>query len=203
MSRHFALATSTFLAVSLALTGCAAPPSPTQSAAPKASPLSAEQARSAFEAIATASCDKAMAEGVVEQSLGAEGFTLVMVPKDQGYQDFSAAYFEPADTYELIWETDALSACGAAIQFAMAQESGTEVDLAVSFDETDGSFATEQDLGEYGMSNLKYEVANGLLSAIEIQGSSSPDKRSIRYGNLQEADWNILRTAVDRYLADK
>ncbi len=203
MSRHFALATSTILAVSLALTGCAAPPSPTQSPTPTTSPLSAEQARSAFEAIATASCDKAMAEGVVEQSLGTEGFTLVMVPKDQAYQDFSAAYFEPADTYELIWETDALSACGAAIQFAMAQESGTEVDLAVSFDETDGSFATEQDLGEYGMSNLKYEVANGLLSAIEIQGSTSPDKRSIRYGNLQEADWNILRTAVDRYLADK
>ena len=203
MSRHFALATSAILTVSLALTGCAATPSPIQSATPTASPLSAEQARSAFEAIATASCDKAMAEGVVEQSLDADGFTLVMVPKDQGYQDFSAAYFEPADTYELIWETDALSACGAAIQFAMAQESGTEVDLAVSFDETDGSFATEQDLGEYGMSNLKYEVTNGLLSAIEIQGSSSPDKRSIRYGDLQEADWNILRTAVDRYLADK
>lgn len=203
MSRQFALATSTFLAASLALTGCAATPSPTQIPTPTASPLSAEQARSAFEAIATASCDKAMAEGVVEQSLEADGFTLVMVPKDQGYQDFSAAYFEPADTYELIWETDALSACGAAIQFAMAQESGTEVDLAVSFDETDGTFATEQDLGEYGMSNLKYEVANGLLSTIQIQGSSSPDKRSIRYGNLQEADWNILRTAVDRYLADK
>jgi len=203
MSRHFALATSSFLAASLALTGCASTPSPTQSATPTASALTAEQARRAFEAIATASCDKAMAEGVVEKSLDADGFTLVMVPKDQGYQDFSAAYFEPADTYELIWETDALSACGAAIQFAMAQESGTEVDLAVSFDETDGSFATEQDLGEYGMSNLKYEVANGLLSAIEIQGSTSPDKRSIRYGNLQEADWNILRTAVDRYLADK
>lgn len=188
---------------SLLLASCSPIPSPTQSAAPTASPLSAEQAQSAFEAIATASCDKAMAEGVVEQSLDANGFALVMVPKDQGYQDFSAAYFEPADTYELIWETDALSACGAAIAFAMAQESGTEVDLAVSFDETDGSFATEQDLGEYGMSNLKYEVTNGLLSAIEIQGSSSPDKRTIRYGNLQEADWNILRTAVDRYLADK
>ena len=173
------------------------------SATPTASPLSAKQARSAFEAIATASCDKAMAEGVVEQSLDAQGFTLVMVPKDQGYQDFSAAYFEPADTYELIWETDALSACGAAIQFAMAQESGTEVDLTVSFDETDGSFATEQDLGEFGMSKLKYEIAEGLLSTIETQGSTGPDKRSIRYGNLQEADWNILRTAVDRYLADK
>lgn len=203
MSRHFAFSTSAILVAALALTGCAPAATTNQSPSPSASPLTAAQALKAFEAIATASCDKAMAEGVVEKSVDANGFTLVMVPKDQGYQDFSAAYFEPADTYELIWESDALSACGAALQFAMAQESGTEVDLAVRFDETDGSFATEQDLGEFGLSNLKYEIADGFISTIETQGSSGPDKREIRYGNLQEADWKILRTAVERYLADK
>ncbi len=203
MSRHFAFSVGAVLASSIALASCAPAPTLSPTSAPSVSPLSAEQARVAFEKIATASCDKAMAEGVVEQSEAADGFTLVMVPKDQAYQDFSAAYFEPTDKFELIWETDALSACGAAIQFAMAQDSGTDVDMAVSFDETDGTFSTEQDLGEFGVSKLKYEVAGDLLTTIEILESATPDKRTIRYGNLQEADWNILRTAVDRYLADK
>ncbi len=187
----------------LIFASCAPAPISNQTSAPSVSPMSAEQARDAFEKISTASCDKAMAEGVVEQSEAADGFTLVMVPKDQAYQDFSAAYFEPADKFELIWETDALSACGAAIQFALAQDSGTDVDMSVSFDETDGTFSTEQDLGEFGVSKLKYEVAADLLTTIEIIDSATPDKRTIRYGNLQESDWNILRTAVDRYLADK
>lgn len=190
-------------ALAVLLSSCSAAPSANQSVSPKASPLTAEQARDAFEVIATASCDKAMAEGVVEQSLDPNGFTLVMVPKDQAYQDFSAAYFEPADTYELIWEVDALSACGAAIQFALAQESSAEVDLAVSFDQNDGSFLTVQDLGEFGISKLKYKVADSLLSSVETQGSANSATRSISYGNLQDADWQILRTAVDRYLAGK
>lgn len=185
------------------LSSCSAMPSTNQSVSPKASPLTAEQARDSFEVIATASCDKAMAEGVVEQSIDPNGFTLVMVPKDQVYQDFSAAYFEPADTYELIWEADALSARGAAIQFALAQESGTEVDLTVSFDQNDGSYLTVQDLGEFGISKLKYQVADSLLSSVETQSSADTAIRTIRYGNLQDSDWQILRTAVDRYLAGK
>jgi hypothetical protein len=42
-----------------------------------------------------------------------------------------------------------------------------------------------------------------LLSRIEVLDEASIDARMIRYGNLQDADWNILRTAVDRYLDDK
>ena len=161
------------------------------------------EAKAVFEKIATASCDKAMAEGVVEQSQSTDGFTLVMVPKDEAYLDFSAAYFEPDDTYELIWEVDALSSCGAAISFALAEEAGVESDLQVSFNPADSTFETLQDLGEYGTNRLKYNITDGLLGQIEVLDSTEVDIRTISYGNLQETDWNILRTAVDRYLEDK
>jgi hypothetical protein len=190
---------------SLLLTSCSAPVAPT--ATPAASEtvkaLTPAEAKTQFEAIANASCDKAMAEGVVEQSTSLDGFTLVMVPKDDAYLDFSAAYFEPDDNYELIWETDAFSACGASINFSLAAEAGVESDLKVSFNQADSTFETFQDLGEYGTSRLKYKVTDGFLSEIEILDSTVVDIRTIRYGNLSLDQWSILRTAVDRYLADK
>lgn len=165
--------------------------------------LTPAEAKTKFETIANASCDKAMAEGVVEQSIASDGFTLVMVPKEEGYKDFSAAYFEPADKYELIWEADAFSACGASISFSLAAEAGVESDIEVAFNSTDSTFETTQDLGEFGISRLRYNFENGLLSQIEILDSTVADVRSIRYGNLSDDDWKILRTAVDRYLADE
>lgn len=193
------------LGASLLLTSCAPTARPNASPAPTETvkALTPAEARLEFEAIANASCDKAMAEGVVEQSTSLDGFTLVMVPKDEAYLDFSAAYFEPDDNYELIWETDAFSACGASISFSLAAEAGVESDLKVSFNTADSTFETFQDLGEFGTSRLKYNITNGLLSQIEVLDSTAVDIRTIRYGNLSLDDWSILRTAVDRYLADK
>ena len=165
--------------------------------------LSPAEAKAQFETIANASCDKAMAEGVVEQSIASDGFTLVMVPKEEGYKDYSAAYFEPADIYELIWEADAFSACGASISFSLAAEAGVESDIEVAFNSKDSTFETTEDLGEFGINRLRYSVENGLLSEIEILDAAVSDVRSIRYGNLSDDDWKILRTAVDRYLDDK
>jgi hypothetical protein len=164
--------------------------------------LTPAEAKGQFETIANASCDKAMAEGVVEQSIASDGFTLVMVPKEEGYKDYSAAYFEPADTYELIWEADAFSACGASISFSLAAEAGAESDIEVAFNATDSTFETTQDLGEFGISRLKYQTTDGLLSQIEILDSTVADVRAIRYGNLTDDHWKILRTAVDRFLAE-
>jgi FPC/CPF motif-containing protein YcgG len=193
------------LGATLVLTSCSPVAAPTD--LPKATAtytaLSPAEAKAQFETIANASCDKAMAEGVVEQSIASGGFTLVMVPKEEGYKDFSAAYFEPADNYELIWEADALSACSASISFSLAAEAGVESEIKVTFDGRDSTFETFEDLGEFGTSRLRYNVDNGLLSRIEVLDATSIDARMIRYGNLQDADWNILRTAVDRYLEDK
>ena len=196
---------ATAIASALALSACAPATTPieTPAASPSVKTLTPAEAKAEFEAIANASCDKAMTEGVVEQSTALNGFTLVMVPKDQAYKDFSAAYFEPADNYELIWEADALSACSASISFSLALEAGVESEIKVTFDASDSTFETFEDLGEFGTSRLRYNVDNGLLSRIEVLDEASIDARMIRYGNLQDADWNILRTAVDRYLDDK
>ena len=193
------------IASALALSACspAATPIETPVASPSVKTLTPAEAKAEFGAIANASCDKAMTEGVVEQSTALDGFTLVMVPKDQAYKDFSAAYFEPADNYELIFEADALSACSASISFSLAAEAGVESEIKVTFDASDSTFETFEDLGEFGTSRLRYNVDNGLLSRIEVLDEASIDARMIRYGNLQDADWNILRTAVDRYLDDK
>ena len=187
----------------LVLSGCSAPASkPESKPSVTVAQLSPEEAKAQFETIANASCDKAMAEGVVEQSISSDGFTLVMVPKEEGYKDYSAAYFEPADTYELIWEADAFSACGASISFSLAAEAGVESDIEVTFNATHSTFETAQDLGEFGISRLKYQTTDGLLSQIEILDAIVADVRSIRYGNLSDEHWQILRTAVDRFLAE-
>jgi hypothetical protein len=193
------------LGASLLLTSCAptSKPSATPAASETLRALTPAEAKSEFETIANASCDKAMTEGVVEQSIASDGFTLVMVPKEEGYKDYSAAYFEPADIYELIWEADALSACGASISFSLAAEAGVESAIEVAFNSKDSTFETIEDLGEFGINRLRYSVENGLLSEIEILDAAVSDVRSIRYGNLSDEHWQILRTAVDRYLADE
>ncbi|WP_296631178.1 hypothetical protein [Rhodoluna sp.] len=165
--------------------------------------MNPSQATEEFIKIADASCNKAQVVGVVEKSIDPNGFTLVMVPKDQAYKDFSAAYFEPNNTYELIWEADALSACSASISFSLAKEAGVKSDIVVNYHSSDGSFETTQDLGEYGTSHIRYTVDAGLLSATETLDSDNADERSIKYGNLSDGDWRILKTAVDAFLTDQ
>jgi hypothetical protein len=153
-----------------------------------------------FAAVSKASCDKAMAEGVVEKSTSTEGFTLVLVPQDQGYQDFSAAFLAEPDDYQLIYETDAFSACYASMQFSLAEESGSAFEIEVEYDPSDGSFVTTQDLGEFGMSRLEYQTKDGLFTGVKTLGELNADPRSITYG-YSEQDLQILITAVDEYLA--
>lgn len=162
--------------------------------------ISSEEAKSKFMEISRASCEKAMTEGVVEQSTSPEGITLVMVPRDAAYLDFSAAYSQPEDTYELIWEVDAFSSCGASASFDLAEQAGVESDIAVSFNSYTGAFETTQDFSEFGLVRLSYNTTDGLISRVETLGSNEPDPRIIRYGNLKDTDWIILRTAVDRFL---
>ena len=196
------VAFATALALAVVLSGCAGQaviePSPTT----LATKLTAEQALTEFEAIAKASCAKAMSEGVVEKSTAVDGFTLVMVPKAEGYKDFSAAYFQPADKYELIWETDAFSACSASMQFELAAEGGGKVDLAATFDPGVPAFETTQDLGEFGISHLRYTFAEGVFTGVKTLDTDDADPRTISYG-VTDDDRKILETAVDLYLANQ
>jgi hypothetical protein len=200
MKTHFVVG---LLITGLSVAGCAqvVGDKPLESPSPQTQ-LSNEQAMEQFATIAKASCDKALEIGVVEQSAGDTGFTLVMVPKSASYKDFSAAYFEPTDTFELIWEIDALSACGASMQFDLAAEAGVQVDLSVEFDAATGNFETTQDFGEYGISQLSYEHKDGLFTGVRTSGEEDGDFRTITYG-LTSQDRVILETAVDRFLAEQ
>ena len=186
----------------LSLTSCGLPNTldPIPDSSESNQPISPEEAKSKFMEISRASCDKAMTEGVVEQSTSPGGFTLVMVPRDDAYLDYSAAYFEPEDTYELIWEADAFSSCGASVTFDLSDEAGVEGDIAVTFNSSTGAFETKQEFGEFGVVHLSYTTIEGLISTVENLSSNEANPRTIRYGNLQETDWIILRTAVDRFL---
>ena len=141
-----------------------------------------------------------MAEGVVEKSTAAEGFTLVMVPKDQGYQDFSAAFLAAQDDYQLIYEVDAFSSCAAAMEFSLAEEGGGAFDIDVEYDPNDASFVTTQDIGQNKINKLEYQTKDGLFVGIKTLGEGKADPRTISYGYSEE-DMQILVTAVDRFLA--
>lgn len=148
-----------------------------------------------FITIAIASCEKAMAEGVVERSSDPTGYTLVMVPKNQAIDGYSAAYFLPPYTYELIWETDVFYSCELANSFWLASEAGAELEAEVSFDPDTGTYLVTQDFGEWGLSATSFEVVDGLLvSAVNL--NSDAEKYLIEYGDLEEADLEIIINSV-------
>ena len=164
--------------------------------------MTVQEAEAQFRIIARESCQEALEKGTLEKSLNPDGFTLVMVPKADAYKDFGAAYFQPDNTYELIWETDAFSACGASMAYDLAAEAGHDSDLDVTFNAKLQRFETFQDLGEFGVSRLGYEIFEGKISSVQDLESEDSAKRTVSYGNLTEAEINILTTAVDRFLAD-
>lgn len=183
--------------VTLAMTGCAQISPSARTLTPS---IRAVAPLAEFAAVAKASCDKAMAEGVVEKSSAGDGFTLVMVPKDQGYQDFSAAFLAEPDDYQLIYEVDAFSSCAAAMGFSLAEEGGGAFDIEVEYDPNDASFVTTQDIGQNKINKLEYQTKDGLFVGVKTLGASKADPRTISYG-FSEEDMQILVTAVDQFLA--
>lgn len=190
-----------FIAValmSLALTGCATVeadpiPSATTPAAKVIAPKTPAEAEVAFKQIANDSCDKANAVGVTEES---NFGTMVMVPKDHGYKDYSAAYLDKSGEYGLIWETDAFTACGWAIQFSLAEEGGGAIDATFEFSTEDGSYTSTQtgDIYEGGKRVVKHIIQDGLIA--------STDDSVITYGDISADELEILTTAVDNYLSE-
>ena len=194
--------TITAIALSLALAGCSSPnpqptatPSPTQTFEAK----TPAEAKAAYKDIAKASCNKAQAEGVVES--GAD-YTLVSVNKDDNYLDFSAAYFQKPDTYELIWELTSLTSCADWYTFSMADEAGIEAQIDVQFNAGDGTYSTREDLGDLGINSYRYTVVDGLITEALNLDPKNPVTTKVRYGNITEEDRNILITAVKRFQAN-
>lgn len=195
----------TALATVIFTAGCSAAipsPSPTVTQSPSQSPIieamTPAEAKAAYKVIAQTSCDAAQALGVVESS---EDYTVVSVNKAEGYKDYSAAYLEKPETYKLIWELTSITSCADWFSFSMAEEAGKEAEIDVTFDAADSTFTTFEDFGEFGTSNFKYTVENGKLATSENLDPKNPIVTAIKYGNLTEADLNILKTAVDQFLA--
>lgn len=170
----------------------AATPEPTTIAVP-------DDVAGTFRTIADASCEKAYADGVTESATDGSG-RLILVPKDQGYQDFSAASISDSGVGELIWSTEVFYACNASIGFSFSDESGSNYGT-IEFNETDGSYTVT--VGEAGSEFVaNYTVIDGLIRT----GSSTRDGEAVvldvEYGMPSEADIQILRDTVDAFLAE-
>lgn len=159
--------------------------------------MSPAQAKAAYRDVAKASCLAAQNTGVVEEN---NAVLKVMVSKSQAYKDYSAAYLEKPKTYGVIWEIDAFAACTDWYTFSMAQEAGTQPAIDVTFDNTDGSFTSSQNLGDAGVSTWKYGVAGGrIATAIDLTDVKAT-RYQVSYGVPDAISLSVLKTAVDAYL---
>ena len=118
------------LLLALTLTGCsgagepaatASPTQPSATASISASPTPTLDPETGLRQAAAASCAAATAEGVVEtRDDGAAMW--VLVPDELAYRDYTAAYLEYPDTYELALETGFFAACSADVEFSIRDE---------------------------------------------------------------------------------
>jgi hypothetical protein len=186
------------------LTACSAPqPNPTPSAsstptATKPAAMTPAEAKLAFSKIAKDSCFEAQKLGVVESS---EDFIVVALNKDEAYKDYSAAYLEYPNTYGLIWELDAITACADYYTFSMAEEAGQEADIDVTFDENDSTFTTFEDFGEFGTSEYKFTIVDRKFATAENLDPKNERFIAIRYGRITADDRAVVETAVEEFLA--
>jgi hypothetical protein len=194
----------------LLLAGCAGssptgtPSSPPDPSASPTSTIIAEpvDVTSAFREIAHASCDKANAEGVVESGWGGTQ-KAILVPDSLAYQDFSAVFVDENGVPALIWETDSFAACNASNAYSMAEEVGQEVDLGLTFNETDGTYQTTLDQGpDQDPFVATYSISNGLIVEQYIDADWGETTVEITYGLPSDDDISMLQVAVDTFLAE-
>ena len=99
---------------------------PTATTSPTATALPIpDDVAGSFREIADASCATASTEGVTEIATDGSG-RLILVPKEDAYQDFSAVSVGESGVGELIWSTEVFSACNASIGFSYSDESNSE-----------------------------------------------------------------------------
>ena len=157
---------------------------------------------SALRAAAAASCTRATKVGVVETR--DDGTAIwVLVPDELAYRDYTAAYLEFPDTYELALETSFFAACSADVEFAMRSESGmtpARVTQGATANELIMSFPVDESLtwtvhyrvGEEGLITEAYYPGNAEIPSWTTR---------IRYGDITPDERRILLIAVDRFLA--
>lgn len=200
------------LVTALALTGCAssgdagdpaAESSTTAAADPTlTSPSPTVDPESALRAAAAASCTRATEVGVVETRDDGSAIW-VLVPEELAYRDYTGAYLEFPDTYELALETNFFAACSADVEFAIRDESGmtpprvtqgataNEWIMTFPFDES-LTWTVHYRIGDDGLITEAYYPGNAEIPSWTTR---------IRYGDITPDERRILLIAVDRFLA--
>lgn len=188
----------------LLLTGCAATtnapandPTAVPSTTATSSPIDVD---ASFRTIADDSCDTAYSDGVVEQS--ADG-VMFLVPEEQSYQDYSAAFDSESDGIGVIWSTEVFFACAASIGYQMSADGGSEYPIELSFDEATGDYRAILDVEDYGTLDYTYSVRDGLFTAVDWVSPEESGSTTITYGSPSDELVDILHLAVDEFLADQ
>lgn len=174
-------------------------PAETPSPTPTAFPIPTDIAGS-FREIADASCATASNEGVTEIATDGSG-RLILVPKEDAYEDFSAVSVGASGVGELIWSTEEFYACNASIGFSFSDESNSDYGL-IEFDETDGSYTVTVGKGKDSFV-AEYTVSDGLIRTGSSTNDGETTVLTVEYGMPSEADIAILRAAVDTFLAEE
>jgi len=174
---------------------------PTATTSPTATALPIpDDVAGSFREIADASCATASAEGATEIATDGSG-RLILVPKEDAYQDFSAVSVGESGVGELIWSTEVFYACNASIGFSYSDESNSEYGL-IEFDESDGSYTVTVGEGK-DVFVAEYTVSDGLIRTGSSTSGGETTVLTVEYGMPSEADIAILRATVDAFLADE
>lgn len=201
------------LAGAIVLTGCAAAPAASPSPSTSSTTGSPSDARGAdplaeFTKVANESCDKANAEGVVENITddGEQAYKVIMTAKDKAYKDYSAVGVDPAGVAEIIYETYAFEVCYFAGVIGLAEEGGTDVSesLNISYDQATNSYSAEEATEIEGeVQTTRYFIdADGLMTKVDYPTDpDGPFVRSITFGTPGSEDLKVLQTAVDELLS--
>lgn len=177
---------------------------PSNSASPAAPVVvSGMEAVDGYFKLAVDSCNAAMETGVVETNT-VTGDKLIMVPKNDGYKDYSAVWAAADGASDIIFEIDAFLTCGDAILFWMSEEngerpSGYETELSTVEGVTTARVTRSLDGDVY---TTVYTVADGKIVAADVPQWDNPSVTKswkVSYEVTAE-DRALLEKAVDAFL---
>lgn len=181
----------------LGLSGCASVSVPQASPSIEITEAAELDALASFKTIAANSCDAAMSQGVVETR--DDSGLLVMIPKDQAYEGFSAVYKDlNSGQLDLIYEADSFYACSDALMWAMAEESGESQIDGMNVGYESGQYVVQESFGDSTFT-YHYDINGGLISGGTM--TSTTDDVSVQftlvYGDVGAENFALIKQAVD------
>jgi hypothetical protein len=138
--------------------------------------------------------------GVTERADGTT-FRSVLVPDIYAYKDFFAAIISDTGGQEPIWTIEDFASCVDFINYAMAEEIGSEYEILLSGDLDAGLIRSEQVVADFGSVFMDYVVKDGLFAEVLVTSPDSTTKIYIEYGAPSEQDIQYFREAIDLWVS--